>query len=639
MSKGTKLTVAEAAGAVEDIYRPILRGYFAVFAAYYFVMLPMDWATLQGMDLVWLFSASLIAGCHGIFGVWLMRKQAPSHQVELVLMLMNILVILNILIALAIEFAPEKLVYLIISALVFAFASVNFRQAATSVIMAGAALLWFLPRLDAATFSVYAFLAFAATMASCAIAFYLRRAIERVAEAKIEAEKRLQQSELAAAEMRRNALSDSLTKLPNRRAFFSFLPEAVERTKARRAAGESNAEIWLIVLDLDGFKAVNDIHGHLTGDLLLKQVAGRLAEFGGDDTHVSRMGGDEFNIVIESDATERQIIERCERLLTILSREYLIEGRSIRVFASMGCKRMDLNASSKSELSLADYALIVAKKQGRNRVVLFNQRHALQARNRFQIEEALRSADLKTEMHILFQPQVELATNAVICAEVLARWNNPMVGEIGPDQFIRIAEESGLIAGMTLVVIEKALGEMHGWARHLPISINLSAQDIMTDEMVSKIKALVTQSGINPALIEFEVTETAMMTDFVKASANLRALAAFGFTIALDDFGTGYANFSSLRALPISKLKIDRSFLDNPGDPMTEKVLATLSQMAGVLGVQCLFEGVENELELLMAKRSGAQAVQGYYFGKPMTGGELLAMLQDDTSARMRKLA
>ncbi|MEM9501373.1 MAG: EAL domain-containing protein [Pseudomonadota bacterium] len=617
---------SKAAAAVEEIYRPILRGYFSVFALYYLVMTPFNFTSLSGFDRVALVSASVLAACTGLFGSWYTRKPAPAHHIEMLLLAMNCLVVGNVVIALNINFAAEKLTYFVIVAMLFALASVNFRQSALSIAFAMVALIGFFPLLDGETLSGFAFLTFGAAMASVAIAFFLRKAVTKIADAKIEAEEELEKARVVSEEMREKSLSDSLTMLPNRRAFFAILRKIVRDQNTK----QPRDNVWLMLVDLDGFKTVNDIHGHLTGDLLLKEVARRLELFAGKAIHVSRMGGDEFNMILAGQVSEDQVRARCDELLALLAETYTIDGRHIRISCSVGCKLMDLNESTRTQISQADYALMVAKKKGRNRAVLFDDAHARESQTRHEIEQALRCADLAEEIDLAFQPQINLRSNSMECAEVLARWNSPHVGKIEPLQFIRIAEESGLITGVTLVVVEKTLRRLQSWPTPIPLSINLSGYDLISDPTIDQIISLTEQFDIDPALIEFEVTETAMMADFEKATANLKRLTELGFSIALDDFGTGYSNFSYLRALPIEKLKVDRSFIQDPADPMTEKILSSLAGMARVLGVHCLFEGVEDELELLMAKRAGAESVQGYFFGEPMSEAALLERVEAD---------
>lgn len=630
------------ASAVDGIYRPILRGYFAVFAAYYTAMLPTHLWILAGIDRMAMASAALVSALLGFFGsVWL-RRDRPPCAVSSLLLTMNALVVLNVVIALNIEFRDEKLTYFIIMAMLFALASTSFIQSVISIALAALAFATFMPRIEYAAFLSYAFLAFGAAMASLAIAFFLRKAITFIAAAKTEAEDELvyiadakktvedelKDARLIGEQMRNQSLSDSLTGLPNRRAFFEALRKA--RGKAPRhqdASEQPPSSVWLILVDLDGFKAVNDIHGHLVGDLLLKQVADRLSSFVSEDLHISRMGGDEFNIVLSTSLEEQGVKAHCAQILETLAEPYVIEGRHVRVSGSIGCKRFEKGEQSRSQIRQADYALMAAKRQGKNCCVIFDDKLAADADARYQVEAALRQADLEAELHLVFQPQFDLRTGTFQRAEVLSRWSSPVVGHVGPDQFIKIAEESGLITDITLTVVEKVLKELKSWSRPIPLSINLSSHDLVSDPMIDQIIEQSVKLDVDPTLVEFEVTETAMLVDFEKATANLDRLAEAGFSIALDDFGTGYSNFNYLRSLPITKLKVDRSFLENPGDPMTEKILFSLAGMARTLGVHCLLEGVENELDLLTAKRVGAEFVQGFLFGKPMSASELQAVV------------
>ena len=613
-----------------EIYRPILRAYFVVYAVYYGVMLALNGLTMEiDRDFLLLQSATLLATLFGIVGAWQMRKLQPDLTTEAMILVMNLLVIGNVFIALSIEFLPQKLTYFIIMSMLFALASPSFRQSLVAITLALGALLSFAVKLDSATLSAYGFLSLGAAMSSLAIAYYLRKAIRRISRANNQARSELSDAMELSAEMREQSLSDSLTQLPNRRAFFEALGSVVSEHH-EKAQGEANDadQIWLVLLDLDGFKAVNDVHGHKAGDLLLQAIAERLREFAKVGAHISRMGGDEFNMIVTGVSDERELYDRCSALLAQLAAPYFIEDRQVRVSCSAGCVRFDPSKPSEAQISNADYALMVAKKQGKNQTVIFDREHEAEARIRLEIETALRGANLADELSIVFQPQVRLGDNEVVGAEVLARWTSPAVGTIPPDRFIKIAEESGLVTNITLVVVEKALAELRGWNAKLPISINLSAHDLVSDPVIEQIIALIEQSNASPSMIEFEVTETAMMGDIQKATANLMRLSETGFSIALDDFGSGYSNFSYLRSLPITRLKVDRSFVDDPTDPTAEKVLSSLVGMARVLGVNCLVEGVEDEFSLLMAKRAGAEHVQGYLFSQPMDAEELRKALE-----------
>ncbi|MCK0129049.1 EAL domain-containing protein [Erythrobacter sp. F6033] len=614
----------EAELTVRDIYRPILRGYFCAWMLYYGAMLPLNFIGPDWPGFIALQTMTLISVSIAMFGVYFMRKAEPAHRVDGLLLLMNVSVVLNIVVALNVSFAPEKLTYFIIAAVSFSLGSVNFKQSLISQGVMAVGMLTFAPQLDENTLWLYCFLTFAAVIAASSIALLMRKAIRKIADAKVQAEDELENANALSEELREQSLSDSLTKLPNRRAFFARLKKANREWAAAGDETGNGMDVWLVLMDLDGFKAVNDIHGHLVGDQLLQEVAVRLQRAADDKMFISRMGGDEFNLICLGVTDPAEVIGRCERLLTEISQPYLINERTIAISCSLGVTLVEQGRSFRSQISHADYALMVAKKKGKNQLVLFNEEHAQAAHARFRVEDALRKADLAKELNLVFQPQFRLGSKTVVRAEVLVRWHSPAIGHVSPDGFIQIAEESGLITGVTLMVVQKALEELTSWPHAVPLSINLSSYDLISNPTIDQIISLVKEHGVDPSLIEFEVTETAMMADIAKATANLDRLQEIGFPIALDDFGTGYSNFSYLRSLPIQKLKVDKSFVENPGDPMAEKVLASLVGMARVLGVHCLLEGVEDEVGLLMAKRAGAESVQGYLFGKPMTSENLM---------------
>ena len=609
--------------AIAQIYRPIIRGYFAVAAVYYVIMTFSHFWAMIGPDLALMASASITASIVILAAWYYLKNPPPIVRLEIVTNIVNLLMLTNVLVALHIAYAQPKLVYFLIMAMIFAFACVSMRQALISIAATIGGLIYQLMTHDPGQLMIYGFIAFAAAMSAIAITFFLRRAIGLAVIARHKAELRLKQTESIGETMRQKSLSDSLTKLPNRRAFF-------EAFKWHKAHIDGDSQHWLILLDLDGFKAVNDVYGHIMGDELLKAASDRMRTFCGSDAHVSRMGGDEFNIIL-SNCSDKEIEKWCEDLLENIAQVYQIEDRLIQISCSIGCHRISTDKSVTQTIRNADFALLHAKKHGKNRVIVFRAEHAKEAAERYKIEQALRVADFDQEIELLFQPQFDLSKNQIVRAEALARWNSPVLGQIDPSRFIKIAEESGLIANITLTVLAKTIAELKSWKEPIPLSINLSAHDLLSDQIIDQIIEQVRDSGISSELLEFEVTETAMMVDVQKASDNMKRLAQLGHPMALDDFGTGYSNFTYLRNLPIDKLKVDRSFMENLTDPMTEKILHSLSGMARTLDVHCLLEGIENELELLMAKRVGAQSVQGYLFGMPMSAVELLQKLDEKT--------
>jgi diguanylate cyclase (GGDEF)-like protein len=614
---------ASAATFMAHAYQPILRGYFRVACVYYAIMVVAHGLTLMGERLAIMATASLI-GCAGCaLGAWMLRKPQSSVMLEAVTAAVNFVVIGNVMAGLHVEFAQAKLVYFVMMTMIFAFACASVRQALLSIIITFACLFFQLNQYAPEQLRTYGFIGLAAALAAIGITYFLRQTLAGALSERLAAEIRLDAAHRMGEAMRQQSLTDSLTGLANRRGFFDELSRC-------RDASSAVSDFWLILLDLDGFKAINDNHGHMIGDALLRAVAARLEAYCGASVHVSRIGGDEFNIILLDRMTDDDICAWCEKLLVDLNRSYIIEDRQILISASVGCCPSSAADTDAGLIQMADYALLHAKRTGRNRAVAFRDEHAQEAIERFHIEQAMRVADLDRELDLVFQPQYDLQRERIVGAEALVRWNSPTLGLVSPARFIVIAEECGLIADITLTVLDKLLARLKEATHPLPVSMNLSGHDLLSDETIDAIIYRVTNSGIDRQLLEFEITETAMMPDIVRASANVARLAAYGHSIALDDFGTGYSNLRYLRTLPISKLKVDRAFMEDAGDVMTEKLLRSIAGLARTLGVQCLFEGVETELELVLAKRAGAHVVQGYLIGAPMPWQHMNALVEDE---------
>lgn len=608
--------------AMAEANRPIIRGYLFLAALYYGAMVPVHYLALEGPDRVAMVLASLVACCIASFCWRRARAKMSVNMLEGIAAAANISVFANVMLAMHVSHDPANLVYFVMMAMGFAFTSVSIRMSVASIAVVLASLYFELNMYYPEQKATFGYIAFAAALTTFAVTTFLRRAVAVAITSKEAAERRLNEAERLSDEMRQRSLSDSLTGLPNRRAFFDVLNE--------RVSGEGKAQSdWLILLDLDGFKMVNDVYGHIMGDKLLKAVAARLNDYCGSSAHISRMGGDEFNFILFDTSDLAACEAWCEGLLHKIAEPYDIEDRLIQISASVGSIKITADDDIGMLIRNGDYALLHAKKHGKNRVIIFTDAHAQDAMQRFEVEDALRSADFANEIEILFQPQFDLGKSKVVRAEALARWMSPDLGTVQPDRFIKIAEESGLISRITLAVLAKSIEALKSWESPIPLSINLSGHDLLSNQIMNEIIELLSNSGLDPALIEFEITETAMMADTEKACANLTRLSKLGHSVALDDFGTGYSNFNYLRELPIDKLKVDRSFVEDIGNPMTEKILHSLTVTASALGVDCLLEGIEDELQLIMAKRVGADSVQGYLFGKPMSGQQLIELMED----------
>ena len=632
-----KYSIAVVDEGVTRAYQPIIRGYFIVAACYYAIMSVVHWIELSGASLVQMCTASGMGSLVAAAAAWGLRDRVSITKLELVTLAVNMMVLTNVLVALSVEYHSAKLVYFDMIAMIFAFASATTRQALLSIAAALTGLAWNVSQHAPDQLPIYLFIGFAAGLSAVGITFFLRRAIrlsyderQRAETAKKDAEDRLSAAQRLGEAMRMRSLSDTLTRLPNRRAFF----EAIDMM--RRAHDE---ELWLLGMDLDGFKAVNDHHGHILGDELLKSVATRIRNCCDGVGHVSRMGGDEFSMVIGDLPDGMCITDWARQLLEVVAEPYTIADRQVRISASLGCYRISGDTPTSKLMQNADFALLKAKREGKNRCVLFTEDLARESAERSEIENALRGADLGRELELVYQPQVDIASGKFTQAEVLARWNNPDIGAISPDVFVKVAEDTGMIARITVEVVKKAAMAIRQSGIDFPLSINLSGSDLISDQIIDEVIEVLSTNKINPSQIEFEVTETAMMSDIGMASQNLRKLSALGHSIALDDFGTGYSNFNYLRTLPIDKLKIDRCFLEDMGDPMTEKILRSLVGIAKTLGVPCLLEGVESEVEVLIAKRVGASLGQGYHYGKPMQLEMLRQLLAADPEIGEREVA
>lgn len=618
-----------ASDAMARAKRPIVRCYLALAAVYYGCMVPVHFTALTGSNQLTMVTVSLIAALFAATGWLITRNRISAKNLEAIAGGLNLAVFCNVLSALHTNYDASNLIYFPMMALAFAFTSVSIRMAVLSIGVVLAGLHIELLTDFAGEGATYSYIGYATAMSGLGMVIFIQRTIQAAINAKESAEGKLSHAEdkLAKAEelniaISQHATTDSLTGLPNRRAFFAELG-----TESRETVPPTNK--WLVALDLDGFKMVNDVYGHLVGDALLIAVSKRMQEYCGSGARVYRIGGDEFNLITMSFKGETECEDWCNALLKIVAEPYEVEGRLIQLSASIGCARIEERQDKNTFIRNADYALLHAKKSGKNRTIAFTSEHAKNARERFEIEDALRMANFGDEIAVLFQPQIDLGRDKVVRAEALVRWDCPTLGRIEPDRFITIAEETGLISNITLAVLAKAIETLEDWETPIPLAINLSGHDLLSNQVMEKILKMLEASGLEPSLLEFEVTETAMMADTEKACVNLNRLSERGYTVALDDFGTGYSNFNYLRELPIDKLKVDRSFVKDISNPMTEKILHSLAVTASALGVQCLLEGVEDEIQLVMAKRVGAQIVQGYMFGQPMEGEALVDVVAD----------
>lgn len=425
--------------------------------------------------------------------------------------------------------------------------------------------------------------------------------------------------EAANRENFRLANLDSLTDLSNRRQFFAHLEEKFAEAQA------NGTRLAVGVLDLDGFKPVNDVYGHAVGDTLLTDVGKRLEAFSGERMLVARLGGDEFALIFPDCGSNQDVLAQGERICAQLRAPFVMPEATIRITGSLGLAIFpDTGTSAQDLYEKADYALYSSKRESRSRAMLFSSRHVLQIEQSTRIERVLREADLTRELAVYFQPIVDSRTGKAVAFEALARWTSPVLGRVSPALFIPVAERAGLVQKLTRVLLEKALAAAEQWPDEMRLSFNLSTHDISSSEGIVRILGIISASAIDPKRIDLEITETAMMYDFDQAKAAVELLRQLGCGIALDDFGTGFSSLSQLHALPLTKIKIDRSFVSCiDKTPASHKIVKSLLTLSRDMGLDCVIEGVEKKEELAVLEKLGGRLIQGYFYAPPVPEAEV----------------
>ncbi len=417
---------------------------------------------------------------------------------------------------------------------------------------------------------------------------------------------------------------DSLTMLANRRSFFQMLETAFDR------ASKNGERLVVGVIDLDGFKPVNDMYGHAAGDKVLIEISARLATLCDQNLSVYRLGGDEFGLLLQGDSA-RDVMGLGQRVCDRIADRINIGSGMVQVTGSVGFAIYpDVGSTGQEIYELADYALYTAKRTHRAGAVIFNAVQANELNRQKIVEEALVSADLEKELSLVYQPITCVSTRRCIGFEALARWHSPRIGRVSPAEFIPVAEHNGRITMMTRFLLNHALTTARRWPEDVYLSFNLSPHDLTSPESTLRIVAIVLKSGFDPRRINFEITETAVMHDFEQASASIQMLRELGCGIALDDFGTGYSSLNHVHKLPLTKIKIDGSFVRDIHTRRTSfKIVKSVLALCAEMDLRAIVEGVETEEELRILEGLGVEAVQGYYFGKPMTAPDTFALVTE----------
>lgn len=416
---------------------------------------------------------------------------------------------------------------------------------------------------------------------------------------------------------------DELTGLANRRAFMAQISELIE------SEAVSESSFCLFLIDLDGFKLVNDHYGHPTGDELLQQVGARLATCFEQNASLARLGGDEFGVVLAGGHSRAALQALGEQVCAAMAAPFDLKKDRVTIAASVGWASFPDDGDSRSTLfERADFALYHAKGQGKGCAVSFSREHELAIRNNAALSLHLKEADLEREIHLAFQPIFASGSNLPICVEALARWTSPALGEISPAQFIPVAEQTAQMTRLTPVVLRKALHSAQAWPESIFLSINLSALDLASEEHARHLMDIIEQSPVSATRIVFEVTETAVVRDIDRVASVLALLRQTGARIALDDFGTGHSSLKYLAQMPLDILKIDRSFLQDIAEKdTTSAVFRSICDLGHSLKLICVAEGVETQAQYEEAVKAGVDLVQGYALSRPVKAEQILSAL------------
>ena len=434
----------------------------------------------------------------------------------------------------------------------------------------------------------------------------------------------------AEAQINRMARYDSLTGLPNRSQF-------AEVAGAYTGTVQLGAQIALMVVDIDGLKRTNDTFGHRIGDELLRAFADRLASVDASQAVISRFGSDEFVLLFAATSHDEALL-RVERVMATISGQYIVSGHEILIGVHSGvaiaeATKLDLAAMHMN----ADLALDVAKKETQKKWAVFVDTMDHSFRSKQRLKGDLRKAIADGALSVAYQPIVNVRTLRMTACEALSRWDHPEFGAISPAEFIPMAEEMGLISELTRSVIERAIMDCSKWESRIAVSVNLSSHDLRNMDMVNIIHSTLRRHDIEPHLLEVEVTEGAIITDRETTGSVLAELKDYGIQVAIDDFGTGYSSLSYLKDLPVTKVKIDRSFIaDIVKEGRSLKLLRGIVQMSHELGLSVTIEGLEtSEQSELINQWIGAEYVQGYLYGAAMSADEIVKLLDIPMEQRL----
>ena len=440
-------------------------------------------------------------------------------------------------------------------------------------------------------------------------------------------EEKTQELQKQSKKMQYLAHHDSLTALPNKNLFLDRLKQAIKHAKRQHQS------LAVLFLDLDRFKEINDTYGHDVGDELLKRITERLQTVVREDDTVARIGGDEFTIILPN-TDQVSVIKVVEKIFDRIKQPFIIAGVDIHTTFSLGISIYKQDGETPDILLRnADTAMYKAKDNGKNSYQFYNEQMTELVRKRLQLDTDIRNGLKNGEFEPYYQPKIDATTLRVVGLEALIRWNHPTKGLLYPVEFIPFAEEIGLIVEIDRYMLEHCVHQLVEWNaggyKTGKLSINVSTKKLESEDFRSELYRLIEKSRVDTDLLELEILESQIMKDPERSVDILRSIRSLGISISIDDFGTGYSSLSYLKKLPVSKLKIDRSFIvDVPEDEDDAAIVKTIIALANNLGLETIAEGVETEGQIEFLVQEGCRYIQGFYYSKALTKEECEAFMK-----------
>jgi diguanylate cyclase (GGDEF)-like protein len=428
-------------------------------------------------------------------------------------------------------------------------------------------------------------------------------------------------------------LHDPLTGIANRQLFRKNLDESIQHAKAKED------RFGLLLINLDGFKKVNETYGHDTGDELVNMTAQRLTHCIRNSDLVARIGADEFTVILDDCRTNEAVEAVAKKIIDVLAAPFTVEDSPFMVSCSIGVAIYPEGGASVDELLLrANMAMTAAKATRGSQFCLYSEEANNEAVNRLHLESDLRRALRRNEFELYYQPRVDLESGDSVGIEALIRWHHPKRGLVSPAEFIPLAEESGLIVPIGYWVLQQACSDMsvldEQGCKAVDIAVNLSFKQLQDEKFVETASRIIRNSGVDATRLEFELTETAVMSNYQQTLEGMEALSELGITFSLDDFGTGFSSFAHIQRLPISALKVDRSFVSNVNENEDDAVIVqAIINLAHSLRLHVVAEGAETLEQIQFLWQNNCDQVQGYYFSPPVPLADFCRMANQRATA------